>query len=325
MAVLQNPVRHLPAIHEVNGFRQFAGKSVRIILSENGHVMCPFQNGVNMDRFLFWWQHIPEHINPNLLVIGSFQIRYYSLMYIVAFFITYLLVIYRIKSEKLEYSKEDIQDYFVWAIIGLLLGARLGYVIFYNFEYYLSHPLAVIFPFDISDGFRYIGISGMSYHGGLAGVVLATVIFCRKRDIKFWSFADLFCSAIPLGFTFGRIGNFLNGELYGRITTLPWGMYFPLDPFFLLRHPSQLYEALFEGLVLFIILWSIRKKEYFEGFIFSLYVIGYGLARFFIELVREPDIQLGFVIGMFTMGQVLCFVMIAFGVTMIMMRKKSWG
>ncbi|MEA3471403.1 MAG: prolipoprotein diacylglyceryl transferase [Thermodesulfobacteriota bacterium] len=278
-----------------------------------------------MDRFLFWWQHIPEHINPNLLEIGSFQIRYYSLMYIVAFFITYLLVIYRVKSEKLEYSREAVQDYFIWAIVGLLLGGRLGYVLFYNFGYYFSNPLAVIFPFDIADGFRYIGISGMSYHGGLAGVALATVIFCRKRGIRFFHFADLLCSAIPLGYTFGRIGNFINGELYGRVTEQVWGMYFPFDPLFQLRHPSQLYEALFEGIVLFIILWSIRKKKYFEGLIFSLYLAGYGIARFFIELVREPDFQMGFVAGIVTMGQVLCLLMIALGVILILIRRKARG
>ena len=278
-----------------------------------------------MDRFLFWWQHIPEHINPNLLEIGSFQIRYYSLMYIIAFFVTYLLVIYRIQSEKLEYSKEAVQDYFIWAIIGLLLGGRLGYVFFYNLEFYLSHPLAIIFPFDISDGFRYVGISGMSYHGGLAGVALATVIFCRKRGMRFFPFADLLCSAIPLGFTFGRIGNFINGELFGRVTDHAWGMYFPLDPLFQLRHPSQLYEAFFEGIVLFVILWSIRKKQNADGLIISLYIVGYGLARFFIELVREPDFQMGFVTGIVTMGQLLCLVMIAFGVTLIMIRRKSWG
>jgi phosphatidylglycerol:prolipoprotein diacylglycerol transferase len=274
-------------------------------------------NGVTMDRFLIFWQHIPEHISPNLIEIGSFQIRYYSLMYIVAFFITYLLVVYRIRSEKLDYSEEAVQDYFIWAIIGLLLGARIGYVLFYNLEFYLS--------FDISDGFRYVGISGMSYHGGLAGVALATVIFCRKRGISFFHFADLLCSAIPLGYTFGRIGNFINGELFGRTTDHAWGMYFPLDPLFQLRHPSQLYEALFEGIVLFVILWSIRKKKYVEGFIFSSYLIGYGIARFFIEFVREPDFQMGFVAGSVTMGQVLCLLMIALGITLILIRRKAGG
>lgn len=284
-----------------------------------------FTIGVTMDRFLFFWQHIPEHINPNLIEIGSLQIRYYSLMYIVAFFITYLLVVYRIQSEKLDYSKEAVQDYFIWAIIGLLLGARLGYVLFYNLEFYLSHPLAIIFPFDISDGFRYVGISGMSYHGGLIGAAVATVVFCWKRGIGFFPFADLLCSAIPLGYTFGRIGNFINGELYGRVTGYAWGMYFPLDPLFQLRHPSQLYEAFFEGIVLFVILWSIRKKNCFDGCIFSFYLIGYGIARFFIEFAREPDFQMGFVAGSVTMGQVLCLFMVALGIILILIRRKTGG
>ena len=288
-----------------------------------GTLRAHFKVGASMDRFIFFWQHIPERINPNLFEIGSFQLRYYSLMYIIAFFITYLLVVYRIRSEKLDYSEESLQDYFVWAIIGLLLGARIGYVLFYNLGYYLSHPLAVIFPFDISDGFRYVGISGMSYHGGLAGVALATIIFCRKRGIRFFPFADLLCSAIPLGYTFGRIGNFINGELYGRMTDHAWGMYFPLDPLVRLRHPSQLYEALFEGVVLFVILWSIRKKRYAEGVLFSSYLIGYGIARFFIEFAREPDFQIGFVVASITMGQVLCLCMIALGITLILIKREA--
>lgn len=244
-------------------------------------------------------------------------------MYLVAFFLTYILALYRIRSENYEYSTETIQNCFVWGIIGLIIGARLGYVLFYNFEYYLNHPLQIILPFDFADGFRYVGISGMSYHGGVIGIILASIIFCRKYRINFWRFADLFCPAIPLGYTFGRIGNFINGELYGRVTTVPWGMYFPLDPYHMLRHPTQLYEAFFEGILLFTILWIIRKKKYFEGFLFSLYFIGYGLVRFFIEFLREPDPQLGFVLWSFTMGQVLCIVMILCGIGVIIIKKRG--
>jgi phosphatidylglycerol:prolipoprotein diacylglycerol transferase len=142
----------------------------------------------------------------------------------------------------------------------------------------------------------------------------------HKHRLNFWYFADLLCSAIPLGYTFGRIGNFINGELYGRVTVIPWGMYFPLDPTHQLRHPSQLYEALFEGIILFVILWSLREKKCFGGFLFCLYLIGYGLIRFFIEFVREPDSQLGFIFGPFTMGQFLCAWMILGG-TLIMIIK----
>ena len=268
------------------------------------------------------WQYLPEHISPNIFEIGSFQIRYYSLMYIIAFLLTYVLVSYRIKREKYYYSAEIIQDFFMWAIIGLIFGARLGYVFFYNFDYYLQFPLEIILPFDFAHGMRYVGISGMSYHGGAIGILISSIIFCRKHKIDFWRFADLICPAIPLGYTFGRIGNFINGELYGRVTSVPWGMYFPLDYSHQLRHPSQLYEALFEGIFLFIILWSIRKRGSFDGFLFALYVIGYGLIRFIIEFYREPDIQLGLIWGIISMGQVLCILMVLAGLGVYMFK---WG
>lgn len=267
-----------------------------------------------------WWNNIPKHINPNIFEIGSFQLRYYGLMYVVAFAVTYLLVMYRINDEKYNYSKETVQNYFMWAILGVIIGGRLGYVVFYNFKYYIANPLEIISPFDFSDGFRFIGISGMSYHGGVIGVIFASVIFFRKNNINLWHFADLLSPAVPLGYTFGRLGNFMNGELYGRVTTVPWGMYFPLDASGQLRHPSQLYEAVFEGLILFMLLWELRKLKVFDGFFFSMYLIGYGLVRFFIEFVRLPDSQLGFVLGPFTMGQILCFCMMLGGVLIIIFR-----
>lgn len=270
-----------------------------------------------------WWNHLPEHINPYIIEIGSFRLGYYGLMYLVAFAILYLLVMWRLKHEKVEFSKETVQDFLVWAVLGLIIGARLGYVLLYNFAYYASHPLEIFLPFEFSDGLRYTGIAGMSYHGGVIGVFLAGVLYCRRRKLRFWRFADFFAPAIPLGYTFGRIGNFINGELFGRATTVPWGMYFPQDPEGLLRHPSQLYEAFFEGVVLFAVLWSIRKKRYFDGFFISLYLIGYGLVRFFIEFFREPDPQLGFVSGPFTQGQVLCFIMVAAGGALMLVRARK--
>ena len=268
------------------------------------------------------WQHLPEHINPNILEIGSFQLRYYGLMYIIAFMLTYILVTYRIKRENYTFSTEVIQDFFVWGIVGLILGARLGYVFFYNFDYYLKYPLEIILPFDFAHGMRYVGISGMSYHGGAIGVLISSLVFCRKRQIDFWRFADLFCPALPLGYTFGRIGNFINGELYGRVTDMPWGMYFPLDFSHQLRHPSQLYEAFFEGIVLFVILWSIRKKVTFDGALFGLYFIGYGSVRFIIEFFREPDTQIGLIWGILSMGQMLCILMMLAGAGVFLFR---WG
>ncbi|GAB4387599.1 MAG: prolipoprotein diacylglyceryl transferase [Thermodesulfovibrionales bacterium] len=260
-----------------------------------------------------WWSHIPEGIDPYIIEVGSFRVGYYGLMYIVAFSLLYILVMWRLRRERLGYTKELVQDYFVWGILGLLAGARLGYVLFYNLGYYLSHPLEIILPFDVSDGFRYTGIAGMSYHGGMIGLLAASVAFCIKRRIDFWRFADLFAPAVPLGYTFGRLGNFINGELYGRPSEVPWAMYFPTDPEHMLRHPSQLYEAFFEGIVLFAVLWSLRKRSPFDGFIFSLYLIGYGVVRFAMEFFRAPDPQLGFVLGPLTMGQVLSLAMAAAG------------
>jgi phosphatidylglycerol:prolipoprotein diacylglycerol transferase len=276
-----------------------------------------------MQDMMMAWRQLPAHMNPNFLEIGSFQLRYYSLMYLAAFACTYFLVMYRIKQERYPYTADQIQDYFVWAILGVILGGRLGYVLFYNLGYYLKHPLEILFPFEFTGGIRFVGITGMSYHGGAIAVFIATLIFCRKKGIDFWRFADLFCPAIPLGYTFGRIGNFINGELYGRATTVAWGMVFPSDPLHLLRHPSQLYEAFFEGIILFAVLWWIRRKSPFEGALFAFYLIGYGLIRFVIEFFREPDAQLGFILGPFSMGQMLCFLMIAAGITIYSIRRPA--
>jgi len=265
--------------------------------------------------------HIPEHLNPVIVSLGPLQVHWYGLMYVVAFFVVYQLVLYRIRTEKLEYTKQTISDFMIWVILGILIGGRLGYVFFYDFGYFVAHPIRIISPFDFLDGIRYTGIYGMSYHGGLLGTLTAFALYCRKNKINFWRFTDLFVTAIPLGYTFGRIGNFINGELYGRVTKMPWRMYFPSDLLHQLRHPSQLYEALFEGLLLFTILWRIRKIKVFDGFLSGIYLIGYGVFRLFIEFLREPDSQLGFIWGPFTMGQALCFVMVLAGLVIFALRK----
>ena len=269
-----------------------------------------------------WWQHIPEHINPNLIDVGWLHVRYYGLMYLVAFAITYRLLLYRLKTEGYEYSKEVIQKFFLYAILGVMAGGRLGYVLFYDLAFFLEHPLSIINPFDLSDGFQFVGLLGMSYHGGLLGVVLATSFFCYKNKVNFWRLADLLSPAIPLGYTFGRIGNFLNGELYGRVTSVPWGMYFPLDPTRQLRHPSQLYEAFFEGVFLFVVLWSLRKWRPFSGFHLGLYLVGYGTVRFFTEYTREPDEGLGEMLRFFSMGQVLCVGMVLCGIIVMAVKYR---
>lgn len=274
-------------------------------------------------QFIHFWQHLPSNISPYIFKFGQFEVRYYGLMYIAAFFTVYFLSIYRLKTENFSYTKEDIENYLVWAILGLLIGARVGYVLFYNLGYYMDNPAEIFLPFNFKGGFHFTGLAGMSYHGGLIGVLTATALFCRKQKFDLWEFSEFIVPSIPLGYTFGRIGNFINGELYGRATTVSWGMYFPQDHTAMLRHPSQLYEAFFEGIFVFLILWSLRKTKRFSGFFLSLYLIGYGLARFFIEFVREPDVQLGLYMDLFSMGQLLCLSMITAGSILFYIRKKQ--
>ncbi|MGD9331913.1 MAG: prolipoprotein diacylglyceryl transferase [Desulfobacterales bacterium] len=275
------------------------------------------------DAFWDWWQHLPRSIDPNLLQIGSFQLRYYGLMYIVAFVLTYFLLVYRSRKDDFAwYTPERIQDLMVWFIVGTILGGRLGYVLFYDLAYFAAHPLEIFLPFDVSDGFRFTGISGMSYHGGVIGVVTAGYLFSRRHKLPFVQMIDFVAPAAPLGYTFGRLGNFINGELYGRVTTAPWGMFFPLDPTHQLRHPSQLYEAFFEGIFLFVLLWSVRNHPRCRGGLLGLYLIGYGMVRFFIEFYREPDPHLMFVLGPLTMGQVLCTLMMLIGLVVYVIGRR---
>ncbi len=258
---------------------------------------------------------MPEQINPVILNLGGFKLQYYGLMYIVAFATVVYLVLFRVKREKsFEITANQIIDLSMLLMLGLIVGGRLGYVLFYNLPYYFKHPLEIFLPFEFSGGIRFVGISGMSFHGGLLGVIVAGVLYIRKAELNFWKTADLFIPAIPLGYTFGRLGNFINGELYGRMTSLPVGMYFPLAPGSERRHPSQLYEAFFEGIFLFVVLWHLRKHKTPSGAMLAFYLIGYGAVRFFIEFYRQPDAHLGFILWSFSMGQVLCGIMIIGGV-----------
>ncbi len=267
-----------------------------------------------MISFWEWWRHLAGRMDPVILEIGAFKLQYYGLMYIVAFAITYLLVRYRVKrEERFDIPLEDVQSLMAAMIIGLLVGARLGYALFYNPAYYWRHPLEIVLPFSFANGISFTGISGMSFHGGLIGVITATVWYARKAGLRFHTIADLFVPAIPLGYTFGRLGNFINGELYGRVTASKIGMVFPLAPTTEPRHPSQLYEAFFEGIFLFTVLWLLRKKIRAPGAMLGLYLIGYGTVRFFIEFYRQPDTQLGYILLSLSMGQVLCFLMVLAG------------
>lgn len=263
-----------------------------------------------MIELLEWWQQLPLKMDPVIFRMGPIKLQYYGLMYIIAFGLTYFLVLFRLRREKgFRATRTQITDLTTYMIFGLIIGARLGYVLFYNLPYYWKHPLEIFLPFEFSSGVRFVGFSGMSYHGGLIGVILASWWYIGRARLSFWKMVDLYVPVIPLGYTFGRIGNFINGELYGRITTAPIGMIFPQAPTPHFRHPSQLYEAFFEGLFLFTVLWSLRKIRSPQGAMLAYYLAGYGIVRFIIEYFRQPDAHLGFVWLSFSMGQILCLLM----------------
>ena len=268
-----------------------------------------------MTAFLSWWQHLPSKMNPVIFQIGSFKLQYYGLMYLVAFGLTYLLATRRLKREnRWEMTGEDLQGLLTGMIIGLILGARIGYVLIYNLGYFIQHPLEIFMPFSFENGFKFTGISGMSYHGGLVGAIIGAWWYIRKYKLSFRKTADLLIPCIPIGYTFGRLGNFINGELWGRVTTAPIGMYFPHAPGMGLRHPSQLYEAFGEGLFLFIVLWFLKDRVKTPGAMLAVYLMGYGMVRFVVEYFRQPDAQIGFVLLSFSMGQLLCSLMILAGI-----------
>jgi phosphatidylglycerol:prolipoprotein diacylglycerol transferase len=252
-------------------------------------------------------------LNPILVELGPIRVSWYGMMYVFGFIISYLLVRYQVKKKDFGISLQEVQDLYFYLILGLIVGARLGYVLFYDLQMYLSNPLEI---FAVWHG-------GMSFHGGLIGLLIATSLFCWKNKKSFWNLADLFVVTAPIGLGLGRIGNFINGELYGRVTEVPWGMIFPKDgP--LPRHPSQLYESALEGGVLFLILWLLKDKKHPDGYLLAIFLFLYGVIRFFVEFFREPDVQLGFVLGPFSMGQVLCTFMIAVGIfLMIYLPRKS--
>jgi phosphatidylglycerol:prolipoprotein diacylglycerol transferase len=264
---------------------------------------------------LYFYQHLPYFLDPVVFSLGSFSLRWYSLMYIVGLVTVYFLLMHRIERREIsnvsdigfldKYQlRSNILDFLLYAFASVLLGGRLGYVLFYNPTYYAKNPSAIFSPFDSSG--EYVGIYGMSYFGAFIAVVIMTWIFCHRRRLNFWLWGDFIAPAIPAGYFFGRIGNFLNGELYGRVTSLPWGMYFPSDTSNFLRHPSQIYEAMLEGLLLFMALWTYRNRAKFPGQLLILYAGGYALVRFFCEYFRQEDLQTGLLSGkIWTSGQTM--------------------
>lgn len=252
------------------------------------------------------------NIDPVIIKIGPLAVRWYGVMYLIGFAASYLLVSYQVKKKKIAVSAREIESLYSSLIFGLIIGGRLGYVVFYNLSDYLKDPLEI---FAVWHG-------GMSFHGGLIGAVAAGVIFSIKNKLDFWILSDLVIVTVPIGLGMGRLGNFINGELYGRVTNVPWGMVFPTGGA-LPRHPSQLYECLLEGFTLFTILWILKDRDLRSGTLTSLFLLLYGMFRFFIEFFREPDLQLGFILGPFTMGQSLSAIMILLGVGLLFYRKNS--
>lgn len=248
------------------------------------------------------------HIDPVFIRLGPLEFRWYGLMYVIGFVAAYFVIMAETRRRKLPIGKDDVADMIFAVALGVIAGGRTGYVLFYNLSDYLAHPLKI---FAVWEG-------GMSFHGGLAGALLGGLWFARKKKIKFPVLVDIGSLTAPIGLGLGRIGNFINGELYGRVTDLPWGMVFP-DPRAgnLPRHPSQLYEAFMEGPVIFAILWILRRGKKPDGVIFWAFIALYGAFRFLLEFFREPDFQLGFILGGFSMGQVLSFPMAVGGVFMI--------
>lgn len=243
------------------------------------------------------------HIDPVIFRIGPVAVRWYGLMYLLGFIAAYFIIQTLAKRRGLKLDRDGVSDLLFYAALGVILGGRLGYTLFYKPSYYLRHPLEV---FAIWEG-------GMSFHGGLLGVVVAVVLFCRFRKLSILLVGDIMVTAATVGLGFGRIGNFINGELWGRVTDVPWAMVFPYaGP--LPRHPSQLYEAFLEGVVLFTILWFLNKKNPPNGVPFFSFFFFYGLFRFVVEFFRQPDAHLGFLWGGATMGQLLSAPMIVVGI-----------
>lgn len=324
-----------------------------------------------MTNFLYLnypsWIH-PE-IFPNVPFLGL--LRWYGLMYIFAFATAYLLLKKvtnegMLDSANYKANEDDLFSFLATGIIFLLIGARLFSALIYDTSgLYKQKPWLIFWPFDSSG--RFTGLAGMSYHGGFVGGFLGMIIWCLRKKQSVFKWVDAMVCAIPLGYTFGRLGNFLNGELYGRITTMPWGIVFPHAELFssskvwvqqfaekigmditstplvnFPRHPSQLYEAFFEGIVLWLVIWLLRKHKKWDGMLSAIYMTGYGFVRFFIEYFREPDADIGYRIAKdssapiytntsllnISTGQILCFIMIIGGIalgigTYIYSKKKN--
>ena len=251
-----------------------------------------------------------HNIDPVLLSIGPLQIRYYGLFWLIGFVMGYFLLIHLAKRKELNITKDDIADLLLYIIIGTVLGARIFYILIYNLPFYLSNPLEMLAVWH----------GGLAFHGGLTGAVIGGVLYTRRKKVGFYEIADIIVMPLALGLALGRIGNFINGELYGRITDVPWAVKFPDAEGF--RHPSQIYASI-KNLIIFFALWAIKDKNLPKGFMFWAFVVMYSALRFIVEFFRQPDEQLGFIIGFLSMGQILSIIMFAIGAFFIYKIMKS--
>jgi phosphatidylglycerol:prolipoprotein diacylglycerol transferase len=251
-------------------------------------------------------------IPPTIVSVGPFAIRWYSMMYVVGYVVGYRLVLKRVASGRSSFTRAKLDSLIAYLVVGMLVGARIVYVLVYGRTEYVAHPLEA---FAVWRG-------GLSFHGAILGMATAIALFARRYRLPVLEVTDLVALCGTPGLFFGRIGNFINGELYGRPTSVPWAMVFPADTLQLPRHPSQLYEALAEGLVLSVLLWSIdrwayKKGHYRRGLITGAFLVGYAIIRFSLEFTRQPDAQLGLVAGALSMGQLLSTIMLVVGVALL--------
>lgn len=247
--------------------------------------------------------HYPQ-FDPVALQLGPVAIHWYGLMYLIGFALVWIFGRIRIKNGHTDLTVRDLEDIIFYGVLGVVAGGRLGYALLYKPDVYLANPLEIL----------YVWQGGMSFHGGLVGVIVVLALFARKKGKSLLEIGDFIAPLVPLGLMTGRLGNFINGELWGRPTDLPWGMVFPHTGDGLARHPSQLYEMALEGAVLFLILWWLARKPRPTGQLSAFFLIGYGMFRFLVEFTREPDAFLGVLSGGLTMGQWLSLPMIAAGV-----------
>ena len=264
---------------------------------------------------------IVHNFNPVLIDLGLFQIRWYSLAYILGIILGWICAVKIIKfASKNNYNFEPVKksqfdDLIIYLVIGIVFGGRLGYVIFYNFEYYSQNFFEI---FKLWQG-------GMSFHGGLLGVIISIIIFSKKTKTNFFKFADVVSCVAPIGIFLGRIANFINGELYGKISTLPWAIIFP-NGGNVSRHPSQIYEAILEGLILFILINYLALKKHLlfkTGYISGFFLVSYSILRILSENFREPDMHLGYFFNYFSMGTLLSLLTLIFGFLIIFSIKKK--